>query len=137
MPALTISFTDNLRAAKDRMDKGVKGAEAFFSEDGFAVGLAYVLAILKQDRAFDSLHWWDAVTRHHKAELAAYRAEGAALGKGKADADRAEELAFKTKRVLGAQGEFDSLFFAFSGARLFFKVDEEEDITASVDKVLS
>lgn len=137
VPALTISFTDNLRTAKDRMDKSVKGAEAFFSEDGFAVGLAYILAILKQDRAFDSLHWWDAVTRHHRAELASYRTELAGLGKSKADADRAEELAFKNKRVLTAQAEFDSLFFAFSGARLFFKIDEEEDITTSVDKVLS
>ena len=138
VPALTLSFVDNLRAAKDRSEKGVKGAECFFTDDGFAVGLAYVLAILKQERSFASLHWWDSVKRHHAAELAAYRKEAAGLGKAKADADRAEELEFKARRVAHAQAEFDALFFAFSGAQLFFKTDgeQDEDVTLSVDKLL-
>ncbi len=33
---------------QDRMDKSVKGAETFFTDDGFAIGLAYILAILGQ-----------------------------------------------------------------------------------------
>ena len=130
---------DSLRAAKDRAEKGVKGAECFFTDDGFAVGLAYVLAILKQERSFDSLHWWDSVQRHLRGELAGYRKEAAGLGKTKADADAVEELEFKARRVGLVQAEFDALFYAFNGARLFFKVDgqaEEEDVTLSVDKLL-
>jgi WASH complex subunit 7 len=140
VPALTTSFVDHLRSSKDRMEKSVKGAEAFFSDDGFAMGAAYILAILKQDRAFDSLHWWDSVALFHRAELASFKAEGAALGKTKADADRAEELAFKSRRTVAAQAEFDSLFYAFSGARLFFKVDggaDDDEVSQSIDKVLA
>lgn len=32
------------------MDKSVKGAETFFTDDGFALGLAFILAILRQVR---------------------------------------------------------------------------------------
>ena len=123
------------------MEKSVKGAEAFFTDDGFAVGCAYVLAILKQDRAFDSLHWWESAARFHRAELAACKAEAATLGKTKTDADRAEELDFKMRRVVAIQAEFDALFWSFSCSRLFFKRDdmggEEEEITVSIDKMLA
>lgn len=158
VPALTISFVENLRAAKDRMEKSVKGTEAFFTDDGFAIGLAYILAILKQvrwawlpaslhsplppplppvpplqERLWESMHWWDAVIAHHRAELAACREEMGKLsvgGKGgarsKADADRAEELDFRQRRVHAMQTEFDALFYAFSGARTFFRAAEAD-----------
>ena len=45
---------------------------------------------------------------------------------------RFHSFIFQWRMLLGA-----ALFFAFSGARLLFKIDEEEDITASVDTVLS
>ena len=117
------------------MEKTVKGSEAYFTDDGFALGLAYILAILKQDRAFDSLHWWDAVARHQAGELAKLAAELAALGKGKADADRREELEFKRRRVGVEKREFEALFYAFSGGRSFFRehnADEDEDFSTLV-----
>jgi WASH complex subunit 7 len=137
VPALTLSFVDNLRSSKDRMEKSVKGTESFFCDDGFAMGLAYVLAILKQDRQFDSLHWWDAALRYHRAELASYKAEAVGLekSKGKADQDRLEELNFKTRKVLAVQAEFDQLFYAFAGARAFFKTDgstEDDEVLVAV-----
>jgi hypothetical protein len=58
----------------------------------------------------------------------------------KADADRREELTFKTRRILMAEVEAESLFYAFSCARLLFKGDgsrEEEEVALSVDKMLS
>ena len=33
MPALTLSYMENLRTSKDRMEKCVKGAECFFTDD--------------------------------------------------------------------------------------------------------
>jgi WASH complex subunit 7 len=161
VPALTLSFVDCMRNAKDRMEKAVKvrlwrcggggggvgavptptrvpppsprvlrvaqGTEAFFSDDGFAMGLAYLLAVLKQDRLFESLHWWEAVARFHTSELASYSAEAGKLGKSKLDADRREELEFKARRIQSEQREFESLFFAFRGARSFFRAESEDD----------
>ena len=140
VPALSLSFVDNLRNGKDRMEKSVKDKECFFTDDGFAVGLAYILAILKQDRSFDSLHWWDSVKRHHRAQLLAFDAGERGLGNSKADADKREEINFKRRSLLVAEVEFDSLFYAFSCARLLFKsngVKEDDDVTLSVDKMLA
>ena len=83
------------------------------------------------------MHWWEAVVAHHRTELSACREEMAKLslggsGKGggaprsKADADRAEELDFRQRRVHAMQTEFDALFYAFSGARTFFRAAEAD-----------
>ena len=44
--------------------KVVKGAptrEIYFTDDGFAMGIAYCLAILKQTKKNDALHWQDTI----------------------------------------------------------------------------
>jgi WASH complex subunit 7 len=64
VPPMTLSFIDALKAARDQLDKAHKGKDAYFADDGFAVGLAFVLAVLRQERSFDSLHWFDSVKKH-------------------------------------------------------------------------
>lgn len=105
----------------------MQGLEAFFCDDGFPMGIAYVLAILKQDRAFESLHWWDAVTKFHATELAKFRAELATLGKTKGDTDRREELEFKARRAGAESREFEALYYTYKGARNFFRAEAEDD----------
>ena len=50
MPALCISWIDASLLAKDSMYKTTRGVtkEMYFTDDGFPVGIAYCLAILKQ-----------------------------------------------------------------------------------------
>ena len=91
------------------------------------------LAILKQDRAFEGLHWWDSVLAYQQSELLKYNAEAATLGKAKADQDKRDELDFKRRRILTERKEFEALFFAYRGARTFFReeeLDEDEDAIA-------
>ena len=48
VPALTINFVEHLLAAKDKLQRGQLGAA--FTDDGFAMGLAYLLNLLAQAR---------------------------------------------------------------------------------------
>jgi WASH complex subunit 7 len=54
IPALTINFVETTVQAKDLMYKNTRRRESYFSDDGFAIGIAYILAILNQgDVSFD------------------------------------------------------------------------------------
>lgn len=53
MPSLCLSWIDASLLAKDAMYKTMRAnnKEMYYTDDGFAVGIAYCLAILKQVRA--------------------------------------------------------------------------------------
>ena len=48
LPALTINYVETTVQAKDLMYKNTRRRESYFSDDGFAIGVAYILAILDQ-----------------------------------------------------------------------------------------
>ena len=57
---------------KDAMFKIVRGASAremYFTDDGFAMGIAYCLAILKQTKKFESLNWQESVRTYQIKDM--------------------------------------------------------------------
>ena len=101
---------------KERLGKKTKGLEAAFSDDGFALGLAYILKLLNQNGQMDALHWFDSVTARLKGE----RQKLAELAKSKNDEDK-QTLQLSLTRLNNLEAEFEMLFFSFSGARVFFR----------------
>ena len=71
---------------------------AYFTDDGFALGVAYILAILKQGKQFESMHWFDTMYGKYGEEQNATKTELAAVkGKrGRADKDMISELEIKS-----------------------------------------
>jgi len=70
VPALCINFVESSLQAKDLMYKSHRNKESYFSDDGFAMGVAYILAILDQGSSFDTLHWFETVTLKHETDKA-------------------------------------------------------------------
>ena len=124
IPALTINFIETLRISKDKMDKTLREGSrqvAYFSDDGFMVGLAYILAILQQDAAFDTLHWFDTVELKQKKDERDLKEELAKLSNSRKDEEQRSEFQLKTMRVSRAVLDYKLLLWTLNGARIFFK----------------
>lgn len=60
VPSLTINFVESLRVAKDKVLKKRQVGQ-YFSDDGFCLGLAYVLKVFLQGKRFKSLNWFESI----------------------------------------------------------------------------
>lgn len=66
VPALSINYIEYLIRGKDQVSKKIS-TKAFIYDDGFVLGIAYFLTLLKQHEHFKTLHWEDA-TKHYMTE---------------------------------------------------------------------
>ncbi|KAG3127624.1 hypothetical protein PC128_g27070 [Phytophthora cactorum] len=102
LPALTINYVETTVQAKDLMYKNTRRRESYFSDDGFAIGVAYILAILDQGEQFDALHWFEEVVRGGGLQREASRTRGS-------QARGAHTLQLPAKRIELNRREFDLL----------------------------
>eukprot|EP00606_Chrysophyceae_sp_TOSAG23-5_P000989 GSChrysophyteH2.ASY1.ANO1.1643.1 assembled CDS len=152
VPSLCISWVEASLQAKDCMYKATRGVvrEMYYTDDGFPVGVAYCLAILKQTRKFEALHWVDTVRTKYKedsrkiAEQEAARDAREAQKKAKREEkekksrswfsleeDYEEQeanytLQVSAKRLEAHRRETEQLFYCLSGAGIFFKRTDVE-----------
>ena len=136
IPALTLSFVETMLISKDKMLRS--GKEASFTDDGFALGVAFILKVLCQNEKFDSLHWFESVamtfkqeyedTKRVMAELSQKKNEGNKKKMSEKERekmiqndDELQTMNLTLNRILSYKREFELLFFSFSGARVFFR----------------
>jgi len=118
VPALTVNFIDHMINAKDKLFKKSKaiGAETLqFTDDGFAIGVAYILKLLDQNKDFDSLHWFERIQKKCEDDQRRMLQEAASRGV------KEDQNHLAVKKVQNYQMEFDLFKYSFSGARIFFK----------------
>lgn len=58
VPALSLSWMEASLHAKETMQKKNRTRDAYYTDDGFALGIAFILAVLKQNELFDALCWF-------------------------------------------------------------------------------
>jgi len=127
VPALTINFVEVMMQKKERLHKRMDKTEAGFTDDGFALGIAYILRLLEQDADFDSLHWFESVQAHLRRQRAQLE-QTMAANKGKSSGGfDAAHTQVAIKRLEAVIVEYDLLQYSLTGARVFFR-DESDDI---------
>ena len=124
LPALTLSAAEAISASKDKLARRTKESlTATFTDDGLALGIAYLLSVLGQHEAFDALHWFESAASHFEAEKK--RAEGdnkRSLGILGRTSDEKTKLQAKLDKIDALKREFIHLEHSLVGARSFVNV---------------
>ena len=121
VPALTLSFVEYMMICKEKLMKK-KGQECNFSDDGFALGVAFILKLLNQNNKFDSLRWFQYLQQYYTVEEE--KIQSRLDQRVKRKEDETQHLMLTIKRIKSYQQEFSLLEFAFSSARIFFRDTE-------------
>ncbi|KAG8329873.1 hypothetical protein J6590_077175 [Homalodisca vitripennis] len=120
VPPLTINFCEHMITAKEKMSKKSKVGAAF-TDDGFAMGVAYVLSVLNLNAEFDSLHWFQSIRDKYASELSNVTKQKQMVSKE--DEKLLQTLNLTAKRLEVYQQEFKLLYYSLSSARVFFQRD--------------
>ncbi|KAK3730652.1 hypothetical protein QZH41_008272, partial [Actinostola sp. cb2023] len=127
VPPLTLNFVEYMLSCKDKLSKKNKVGAAF-TDDGFVMGVAYILKLLDQYHEFDSLHWFQSVKDKYVREK---REVQASLERGVKDEKLQQTMNLTLKRLSTYQQEFELVYFSLNSARIFFRADktaeEEKD----------
>jgi len=131
VPALTINFVENIIICKEKMNKKNKDGAAF-TDDGFAMGLAYLLEVMGANSRFDSLHWFDSVKTKYNSDKQRQHAEMNSKTSSYSETESLQQTRILAlKRIEIYDREFDLLKFSLRSARIFFQNDEKQKIDAS------
>ncbi|XP_050529563.1 WASH complex subunit 4 isoform X2 [Daktulosphaira vitifoliae] len=117
IPSLTLNFIEHSINSKEKMYKKSKGA--MFTDDGFAVGLAYLLRIFNLNNEFSSLKWFQSVTENYEKKMNVLKSqEMQAL---KDDSKLQQPLSLSYSRLQIYYNEFLLLSYNINSARIFFQ----------------
>ncbi|KAJ7414790.1 WASH complex subunit 4 [Willisornis vidua] len=122
VPPLTVNFVEHSISCKEKLNKKNKSGAAF-TDDGFAMGVAYILKLLDQYQEFDSLHWFQSVREKYVKEIRAV-AKQQNVQSTNQDEKLLQTMNLTHKRLEVCLQEFELLYFSLSSARIFFRADK-------------
>ncbi|XP_053670252.1 WASH complex subunit 4 [Anopheles nili] len=127
IPPLTISYVEAMLKAKETIAKKDRHGTFLPTDDGFVMGLSYLLTLLTQTAAFNSLHWFKEVHSKYAREMAKLNQQTASANLLQhASTDPSDEKILPTvsltrKRLNAMQHEFELLQYNLSSSKIFFK----------------
>ena len=118
---MILNYIEYIVAAKDSIHKKTKDF-GYFSDDGFAMGITYVLYLLNQNSEFSSLRWFESVNQKFSQELEQItKAKEENTYTATEDKKLQQTLALSEKRINVFLHEFDLLHCGLNSAKIFFQ----------------
>uniref|UniRef100_A0A182QF59 Uncharacterized protein n=1 Tax=Anopheles farauti TaxID=69004 RepID=A0A182QF59_9DIPT len=126
IPPLTISYVEAMLKAKETIAKKDRHGTFLPTDDGFVMGLSYLLTLLNQTAAFNSLHWFKEVHTKYGREMAKLNQQSVGNPLQLAATEPTDEKMLPTvsltrKRLNAMQHEFELLQYNLSSSKIFFK----------------
>ncbi|KAL3994037.1 WASH complex subunit 7 family protein [Acanthocheilonema viteae] len=116
VPPLTINYVDRMLSCKGKLGRRARQNNTF-TDDGFILGVAFILVLLDQHSYFSDLNWFQSVA--HECEEEIYNASlGARSSSSKIASD--PSAAIRLAKLDQYQKEFQLLSYTFSSAKIFF-----------------
>ncbi|XP_071139375.1 WASH complex subunit 4-like isoform X2 [Mytilus edulis] len=122
LPPLTVNFVEHSISCKEKMNRKNKVGAAF-TDDGLAMGIAYILKLLDQYHEFDSLHWFQSVKDRFRKEKEQVAKQQQAMS-GRPDEKLQQTMTLTIKRLDQYIQEYDLFYYSLSSARIFFRADK-------------
>jgi len=123
MPSLILNYIEASLIAKDKLIKK-KAADTYICDDGFAIGLAYFLKMLNQDDKFDSLHWFDELSRKFEADFKLLKEREDAAKKPTLNPKEEEasvQMQMTIRKLTMQKEEFEMFYYSFQASRILFR----------------
>ena len=123
IPAVTTCYIDHVIKGRDKINKR-NNTNAFISDDGFALGVCFLLKILSVTEEFQSLNWFESQERKLNADIQKAKSKQA-LAKGDVrdiyTEDNEEEIELSVKRTETIKKEYRLLDYSLNAASILFK----------------
>ena len=112
LPPLTITFIDTAINARDNLSKKNKTEEnAYFSDDGFMMGVCYILKLFCADKKFESLSWFPSVIQYYNEKK----------NQRKSDKSSASGvLTLNERQITSYKEQFELQYFTYTSAAILF-----------------
>lgn len=135
VPPLILNYVEHMLVGRSRIGKKeTDGAGVLLFDDGFVVGLAYILKLLNQIGDFNSLHWFGTLLNYSKSErrriqdnLKELRDAQTNHKKKLSPLEKEENeklqqtLLLSERRLNDSQKEFNLLYNNLCSAKIFFR----------------
>jgi WASH complex subunit 7 len=128
VPSLCLSYVEMMIHQKERLMK--KNKEGLFTDDGFALGCVFLLALFSKNITdFDSLHWFESVVHHYQEKRTQTKADlTERIEQSRKDGDTmaSQTIQLTLSMVEASLAEYSALQQSFNCCRVFFQAKKRE-----------
>lgn len=120
VPGLTMNYVEYMIILKEDLAGLPRSRCHQYTEDGFTMGLVYLLTVLEQISGFNSLHWFSTVDQYYGNQIEKLKSTSTA--EAGIDQEKLQQTrTLSEKRFRSLQREFNLLYYNLSSSKIFFQ----------------